>query len=313
MVYQLLMDKQYDLLVIGEINPDIILSGPDVTPVFGQAEKLIESGVLTIGSSSVIMACGAARLGLRVGFIGLVGDDPLGRYMLESMRERGIDTSHCLVNPEVATGFSVILSQPDDRAILTFPGSIPLLQRSQIDDALLSATRHLHLSSYFLLDQLRPELPTLFAAARQQGVTTSLDTNWDPAGEWAMAEMLPQCDIFLPNAAEVRQITGKTDIEDGVDQLAAAVGMLAVKMGGEGGVARQGEAAAGAKPPLVSVVDTTGAGDSFTAGFIFGYLQGWPLREALQLAVVCGSLSTRAAGGTAGQPTLAEALEYLEQ
>lgn len=89
----------FDLLIIGEINPDIILRGTDVVPVFGQVEKMVEAADLTIGSSSVITACGAARLGLKVAFVGVVGDDLYGRFMLNAMQERGIDASHCLIDP----------------------------------------------------------------------------------------------------------------------------------------------------------------------------------------------------------------------
>jgi sugar/nucleoside kinase (ribokinase family) len=154
-----------DLLVIGEINPDLVLRGQDVTPAFGQAEKLVEDAHLTIGSSSVITACGAARLGLEVAFIGLVGDDEFGRFMLDAMQARGIDTRGCIVDPDVATGMSVILSQPHDRAILTYSGTMPLLRLEQIDETLLRRARHVHVGSYFLLDNLRPDLPELFARA----------------------------------------------------------------------------------------------------------------------------------------------------
>jgi len=82
----------FDLLVIGEINPDLILRGPDVTPAFGQAEKLIEAATLTVGSSSVIMACGAARLRLRTGFGGAVGDDAFGRFVLGGMDTGRVQT-----------------------------------------------------------------------------------------------------------------------------------------------------------------------------------------------------------------------------
>ncbi len=298
--------KSIDLLVIGEINPDLILRGQDIVPAFGQAEKLVEEARLAIGSSAVIMACGAARLGLRVAFVGVVGDDMFGRFMLEAMVERGLDTSACLVDQEVQTGVSVILSRPDDRAILTCAGSIPILRIDQIDETLLQRARHLHVGSYFLLDRLRPDLPDLFARARQEGLTTSLDTNWDPRGTWKVAEMLPHCDVFLPNAAEARLITGEEDFDSALETLAAKIPTLAVKLGAAGGLAREGKNVITAPPPKVNVIDTTGAGDSFDAGFLYGYLQGWPLAKSLKTAVACGSLSTRAAGGTSAQPTLAE-------
>jgi sugar/nucleoside kinase (ribokinase family) len=301
------MDKEFDLVVIGEINPDLILHGDDVVPEFGQAEKLIEEARLTIGSSSAIMACGAARLGLKVAFVGLVGDDEFGHFMLDSMQERGVDTSACIINQSFATGISVILSQPEDRAILTYLGTIPLLQKEQIDESMIQQARHLHLGSYFLLDAIRPDLPALFSRARENGVTTSLDTNWDPSGRWDLADMLLHVDVFFPNENEVLHISGEKHFEPALDVLAKRVPTLAVKLGAEGGLVRQGDKTITAPALAVNVADTTGAGDSFDAGFLYGYLNEYTLEESLALACACGSLSTRSAGGTTAQPTLDEA------
>lgn len=307
------MTKKFDLLVIGEINPDLILRGNDVVPEFGQAEKLVEHAELTIGSSSVITACGAARLGLSVAFIGLVGDDQFGRYMLDAMQERGIDVSACAVDKTIATGMSVILSNPDDRAILTYPGTMPHLRLDQIDESLLQRIKHLHVGSYFLLDALRPALPGLFSRARAAGVSVSLDTNWDPAGEWNVVPVLPHIDLFFPNRNEVSLMSGATGFEQGLAILAGQIPLLAVKLGADGGLACRGEESVTAPSLVVNVVDTTGAGDSFNAGFLYGYLNDYPLEKSLNLACACGSLSTRTAGGTAAQPTLAEVQSALQQ
>ncbi len=304
--------RPYDLLVAGEINPDLILRG-DVEPAFGQAEKLVEDAVLTVGSSAVILAMGAARLGLRVAFVGKCGDDVFGHFMRQAMEERGIDTAGVLVIPDQPTGFSVILSRPDDdRAILTFPGLIPALREEEVPDRLLAQARHLHVASLFLQTALQPGLPRLLDRARALGLTTSLDTNWDPRGEWQVAAFLERCDVFFPNREEVLRITGAGDLATGLDILARQVPILAVKLGAEGGLARQGATTVRVPALPVEAVDTTGAGDSFDAGFLYGYLRGWPLERALKLAVVCGSLSARATGGTAAQPTLDEALTALE-
>ena len=115
--------KPYDILVAGEINPDLVLTG-DVTPAFGQAEKLVESASFSIGSSSAIFACGAARLGLKVGFIGVCGDDLFGHFMLDEMTRRQVDVAPVIVDSSVSTGMSVILSTASDRAILTHLGSM---------------------------------------------------------------------------------------------------------------------------------------------------------------------------------------------
>ena len=307
------MKREFDLLVIGEINPDLIVSGHDVIPEFGQAEKLVEDARLTIGSSSVITACGAARLGLTVAFIGLVGDDELGRFMLEAMKGHGIDISACVVDPATTTGISVILSGPDDRAILTYPGTIPLLRIDQIDESLLQRTRHLHLGSYFLLDTLRPRLPDLFSHARDHGLTTSLDTNWDPSNKWDVTPILPHIDLLLPNKNEVLLVSGKENFLDAMDTLAAQVPTLAVKLGALGGLARRGDKVVTTPALAVEVVDTTGAGDSFNAGFLYGHLNDYTLQDSLALAGACGSLSTRSAGGTAAQSTLNEAQVAIQQ
>ncbi len=305
--------RPFDLLVIGEINPDLILQGGDLVPAFGQSEKLVENARLTIGSSSVMVACGAARLGLSTAFIGVVGDDLFGHFMLDAMQAHGIDISACKVKPSLSTGFSVILSQPQDRAILTYAGSISRLSRSDINLDLLGHARHLHLSSYFLLDGLRPHVARLFQEAKTKGVSTSLDTNWDPSGHWdgGLSEVLPLCDIFLPNEAEAREITGTKSLTEALDVLSKQIPIIAVKAGSKGGVARYGDERITSPPLAVDVVDTTGAGDSFDAGFLYAYIHDWSPQEALRLACACGSLSTLGVGGTECQPTLVEAQEAL--
>ena len=305
-------DKAFDVVVVGELNADLILSG-DVTPEFGQVEKLIAGADLALGSSSAIFACGAARLGLRVAFIGKTGEDEFGRIVLRELGGRGVDTSGVVVDPHLQTGLSVILSRGSDRAILTFPGSIPTLRYSEIDQDILGRARHLHLGSYFMLDALRPDVPTLFNAAHSFGLSVSLDTNYDPAEQWdsELADSLALADVFLPNDSELRAITRQTSNEAALRSLAGLVPTVVVKLGAQGAIGQQGVRIAGADALPVAVVDTTGAGDSFDAGFVYGYLAGWELTRALRLACVCGSLSTRAAGGTAAQATLGEALEAM--
>lgn len=307
------MNRKFDLLVIGEINPDLIVRGRDVVPMFGQAEKLVDEARLTIGSSSVITACGAARLGLHVAFVGLVGEDEFGRFMLKAMGERGIDISACVVDGTADTGLTVILSTPDDRAMLTYPGAIPLLRRDQIDERLFLQARHLHIGSYFLLDVLRPALPDLLHKAQEQGMTTSLDGNWDPSGKWDLSAVLPHLDILFPNRNELQYITGEKEFFKGVNSLVAQVPTLAIKLGSLGGLARRGDNLAAAPALTVEVKDTTGAGDSFNAGFLYGQLNDYTLEESLALACACGSLSTRSTGGTAAQATLSEAQAAIRQ
>ncbi len=303
--------RSFDLLVVGELNPDAILVGESIEPEYGQVERLVDGGVLTIGSSGAIVACGAARLGMRVAYVGVVGDDAAGRFMLEELRARGIDVDRCRVDPERATGLSVVLSTGPDRAILTSIGAMSSLTAAEVGDETLAATGHLHVSSPYLQGGLREGLAELFGRARTAGASTSLDPGWDPAGGWSagVEEALAVTDVFLPNAAEACRFAGVSEPESALAALAERVETVVVKLGAEGAIARRGEEAARAEAPAVEAVDGTGAGDSFAAGFLCGLGSGMPLGEALRLGIACGSLSTRSLGGVDAQPALAEALE----
>jgi sugar/nucleoside kinase (ribokinase family) len=304
--------KKYDILVPGELNPDLILTDPDLDPRFGQAEVLVQDAALTPGSSSVIFACGASRLGLKVAFVGVVGEDIFGRFMLDSLSARGVDISHVIVDPDQKTGLTVILNRIDDRAMLTHLGAINALRVEQIPDELLSQARHLHLASYFLQTKLQPKVPDLFRRARALGLTTSIDTNWDPEERWSgVHDLLNFTNVFLPNENEAFALTGAGSVDMSARKLAARADVVAVKMGEQGGLAIQCEDIQRAPAIPVEVVDTVGAGDSFDAGFVFGYLQGWSLQKTLKLGIACGSLSTRKSGGLEGQPTLDEAFGHL--
>jgi len=302
-----------DLLVLGDVNPDLVLADAAMDVAFGQAETLVDDAELTIGGSGAIMACGAARLGLRTALAGLVGRDQFGEFMLRAVAERGVDVSGVAVDPEVRTGLTVVLARPGDRAILTFPGAIALMTGARVDAGLVARARHVHVSSYFLQTGLAPGLAEVLRTAREGGATTSVDPNWDPAEQWdgGLRELLPLIDILLPNAVEACRIAGVGDASAAAAALAAAGPVVAVKLGPEGAVAAPaggGELVRAAPPQrLVDAVDAVGAGDAFDAGLICAVLDGRPLGDALAFACACGTLSLRAAGGTAAQATLAEA------
>ena len=303
------MAKPFDLIVVGDVNADLVLSG-DVTPVFGQVEKLLDDASLVIGGSATIFACGAARLGLRVAFVGKVGDDVFGHFMLDALNRRGIDTTGIVRDPVVKTGLTVILSRVHDRAMLTYAGTIGALRYDEIDLEIFELARHIHMGSYFLLENLLPDVPRLFAAAKRRGLTVSLDTNYDPAERWdsGIEETLRHVDIFLPNETELSRITRQADWRAGLAKAAEMVPTVVAKLGSEGAAVQQGSVFVHQPVLPVAVVDTTGAGDSFDAGFVYGHLAGWPLERTLGMAMACGASSTQAAGGTASQPNLEEAL-----
>lgn len=304
------------ILVAGDANLDLVLRG-DVVPRFGQAEQLLDSADLVLGSSAGICASGLARLGADVALVARIGTDTFGDRTMALLAANGVDAAAVLRTP-APTGVSVILSGPDDRAILTLTGAMTHLSVADVQASLLPAgaarpaAAHLHVAAYFLLPGLAAGLPGLLAEARSHGVTTSLDTNWDPAEAWkGLADCLPHLDIFLPNATEAvaiaRALGGDPDgAEEAARQLAACGPIVVVKDGPAGGFAVAGDQLVRAPGLVVGVVDTTGAGDSFDAGFLTAWLDRKDLPTAVRWGTAAGSLSTTGSGGTGGQATRAE-------
>jgi sugar/nucleoside kinase (ribokinase family) len=312
--------RAVDLLVVGDVNPDVVLSGVPRTIAYAQVEQLVDTGTLTVGGSAAILACGAARLGLRTALVGIVGDDAGGRFMLEQLAARGVDTSDCVTQSELATALTVHLVRDDDRAMLTFPGAIPALDAAVVGDELLRSVRHLHVSSFFLQPLLAGGLRGLFERAHAAGATTSLDTNWDPLDRWeGLAEVLPGTDVLLPNSEEALAVAQALDpaeparqLDDAVAALAAHGPLPVVKCGADGAILCADGRLVSAAAVTAGIADSVGAGDSFDAGFLAGLLNGYPLERSLRLAAACGALSLRGAGGTGWQAALDEALRAAD-
>jgi ribokinase len=266
-----------DVLVVGDANPDLILRG-DVRPRFGQVEQLLTAADLVLGGSASITAAGLARLGVRTALLTAIGHDVFGDVTRRAVTDRGVELREVSRDERIPTGLSVILSEPGDKAILTLPGTIPSLLPSDLTDDQLTGFRHLHMASLYLQPSLAAGLAPVFARAHERGLTTSLDTNWDPAGRWeSIGAILEHTDVFLPNANELRAVTGITDLD-----------AAARSLGGTTVVMKDGEHGARA----------WWKGNSATAP---GHAV--EVEEALRWAVAAGSLSTRASGGTAAQAT----------
>jgi sugar/nucleoside kinase (ribokinase family) len=306
----------FDLLVIGDCNPDVLVLGDDLTPEFGQQEKLVTSMTLVVGGSASITAVAAARLGLRVALVAAIGDDAAGNFMLAELARAGVDTDAMVVRAPLPTGMTVALSRGDDRAILTAEGAIATLTAADVPADLLAAARHVHVSSYFLLERsLGPGLAALLATARAAGASTSLDTNWDPAGTWGadfFPGVLAQTDLLLPNEAEALRIAGTANLPAATASLTEAGGAIAVKLGARGALYADRPRQYLATPPPISPVDTTGAGDCFNAGLLTGLLRGFEPPDALALGCAVGAASTQGIGGTGASPELATALALAE-
>ena len=298
------------VLVAGEINVDLICQGYHAFPTPGR-EVLVDDFKMVLGSASAICAMGLARLGTPVTFFGKVGDDPTGHFCLDAMRARGIDLSLVVADPDVTTGVTVAITSPADRALVSYLGSIAALRAEDVPRELFRSARHLHVSSYYLQEGLRPGVAGLFREARAAGLTTSLDPGFDPSETWGpdLVETLAHVDVFFPNEVELAALTRIEDPEKAVRALQKGKTKVIAKLGARGAMAIRdgGEVVRVPAPSGVTVTDTTGAGDSFDAGFLHAWLAGASLGDCLRLGAACGALSTRGLGGTATQADLAEA------
>jgi sugar/nucleoside kinase (ribokinase family) len=290
------------VLVVGEINVDLILHGAHAFPKPGK-EVLVDDVVMTLGSASAICAMGLARLGTQVTFIGKVGTDSWGDYCIDKMANGGVDPMSIIQDPALRTGITVSITSPRDRALVSYLGSIAALTAEDVPDDTLSGHAHLHVSSYFLQEGLRQGCRALFARARAAGLTTSLDPGFDPSERWGVdiLRTLEETDVFLPNEVELAGITGRTDVAEALRRLDNGRTRTVAKLGARGCMTLEGGEPLAVPAFAVEPLDTTGAGDSFDAGFLHAWLQGMPLLDCLRWGAACGSLSTRGLGGTSRQ------------
>lgn len=306
------MTKVYDIIAFADTCVDLILRDDDIAPRFGQVEKLVADYELVMGGSCCIFATQAAKLGLQVALLGSVGDDVFGRLILDTLKSAGVDTRHMLVDKKLRTGVTVHMVQGDDRAMLTYPGSSNALTAAEVSAELLSMARHLHYGSLFLQAGLFPHWIDLLKRAKGLGLTVSLDTNWDPSAAWNINidEALPLVDVLLPNEQEAMRLSDVSSLAEATESLRKKAPVLAVKRGSEGASvwtsdleARQTVIAADAGG------DGIGAGDSFDAGFLAGWLNGLGAQDCLSIACQCGRAVAGQVGGIKGQPTRSDIQE----
>jgi sugar/nucleoside kinase (ribokinase family) len=306
------MEKR--ILVVGELNVDLIVSGLAAFPTLGK-EIVAESLGRVLGSSSAICAAGMARLGAQVDFLGKVGTDENGEFVIDQLNQLRVGTTHVMQDEVVGTGVTISLTYPKDRALITYPGCIPHLRLEDINTSILRDYSHLHVSSYYLQKGLLVGLPGLFAQAHRQALTVSLDTGCDPERRWNsdLLPLLNLVDIFLPNEEEACAIAHTDDAELALRKLAERARLVVVKRGASGAMALRDGQVIRSPSFKVNAMDTTGAGDSFDAGFIYAYVvREMPLEEALRFANACGAISTTGIGGTAAQPTQDQVMVFLQ-
>ena len=291
---------RFDVTLAGELNLDLILYGLPVE-LPSERELLADRMMLTLGSSTAIVAHNLAALGCKVGFVSRIGSDALGQIALERLSASGVDVTKVRrTEGEKQTGLTVILQRAKERNILTYPGTIFDLTLADLDFDYLTDSGHFHLSSYYLQRGLRPHVGELFRRLKAEGLTISLDTNDDPDDQWegGLEDVLRYVDVFLPNAREAKLVTKSDDLDKAVARLAELVPLVVIKRGEEGAMAQRGPERFQSSPVKVDFVDPVGAGDSFDAGFLSQYVRGADLPACLAAGNMAGAFSTTMPGGT---------------
>ncbi|MFD3000601.1 carbohydrate kinase family protein [Pontibacter toksunensis] len=300
---------KFDVAVVADLCLDIVFAG-DVTPIYGQVEQFVEDYQVELGGSAAIFASQLTKLGGRVGMLGTVGTDPFGNLLLQRLQELGISTEYIQPSPLFKTSVGLGLARGKDRAMLTYKGSLNDVTAERLrDSGLLEKSGHLHIASYFLLEQLQSYWLEELKLMKQTGITVSLDTNWAPKENWgAVHGVLEFVDVFIPNEEEALRISGKTNVEEAGAWLSRFGCLVVIKRGESGAMVFKGDAVLEYQVPGsllkgLTIADTTGAGDNFDAGFIYAWLQHASLDECVELAMRCGTGSLSAMGGIAAQLT----------
>jgi sugar/nucleoside kinase (ribokinase family) len=242
-----------------------------------------------------------------------VGRDYFGDFCIRALQQLGVSTRHVARKADEKTGVTIALSGKRDRALVTHTGAVATLTSEGIDEALLKRHDHLHLTSYYLQKALQPSFAGIFRRAKTLGLTTSFDPNSDPAKKHSKTidNVLRYTDVLFLNEREASQLTSSRTPRAGLQLLGTKVRCVVIKRGRRGAMAIREGATVAHTGFKVTAVDTTGAGDSFDAGFVSAYLREAQMAECLRIGNACGAMCATRVGGTAGQPTQTELEEFL--
>jgi sugar/nucleoside kinase (ribokinase family) len=306
---------RYDVLCVGILVADLVVPPLAKVPVPGELVK-VETLLLSTGGCAANTAVDLARLNGRVAVAGRVGNDVFATFIRQDLEANGVDTAGVRVSPSSPTSRTVILNiLGDDRRYIHMVGANAELKAEDIDLERVRQARCLYVGGYGLFPGFGPDaLAALFRFARQHGVLTVLDVAGVNAAEGLapFQVVLPYADAFLPNGDEARLITGEVDpLRQAEHFIACGAGIVVITEGEGGALVRTPHAAWRAGVYQVPVVDPSGAGDAFDAGFILGLLQGWDLPRTLAFASAIGASVCTQLGTTAGVWTLPAALEFV--
>ena len=306
------MQKKWDVFVYGDVNIDLVVPGVETLPDPG-TEVDVPVMETFVGGGAALFALGIAKLGLTPVFQGSVGRDMYGVYIRNLFRALGVDDTLLSDHETKKTGISISFTTERDRCFLTYRGTNEGLSLKNMDLDMLPGARHVHVTGYEGLPNHAEYLDVLKKIRAMGDVTVSFDVGWDGSGVWyeGIFELLPMIDVLFMNETECLHYTRAADVEEGAKRLAESAGMAVIKLGKRGAMAVKDGEVWHMPGYRVTAVDTTGAGDSFNAGFVYGYLRGLPMEDCLRCGNGCGALSVTKLGGNTGFPTRAELENWI--
>lgn len=296
------------MLVYGPLFCDLIFTALPRMPELGRE---VFAGDLTVAvGGSAIVAAALHRLGVRVGLIADLGSDPLSHVVRSLLDELGLDQTLIRSHPFPLPQVTAALSFPHDRAFVTRfqrPGQ-PRDMRALLAE---HQSRHIHVCGFLALE----ETPDIVGLAQGVGLTVSMDLGWDEDAlrGSTLREAITRLDVFMPSKCELCAVMETDVAEEALARASAAMpgGIVVMKDGSWGATAIQHDRRVTVQALPMKVLDTTGAGDSFDAGFLYAFINGLPLADCLRYGNICGGLATTAAGGAAAAPTLEEVRKWL--
>jgi sugar/nucleoside kinase (ribokinase family) len=305
-----------ELVTVGVVCADVMARPVEALPPRGHLALVDQLG-MHLGGLAGVTAAVYARLGGTAAFVGRVGRDSFGEFLVGALRDAGVDTRGVARDDAAATSATVVVVSGDgERTFLHHIGANAVVTPADIDLGLFPGVRCLHWGGPGITPELEgAAMAGVYARARAAGIVTSMDTCHDGKGVWLplIADSLPHLDIVFTSIEEARQYTGCHSTDEIAGFLRArGVGIVVIKLGAEGLIVASEEGTLALPAHCVRVVDTTGAGDAACAGFLYGHLRGWSLRDCGRLANAVGGLTVQVMGGSGGVASLAAVQEFME-
>ncbi|MEX0710975.1 MAG: sugar kinase [Pirellulales bacterium] len=306
-----------DCLSVGVLVADHLCAPIPRLPKSGEL-MLTDHLLLNIGGCASNAAMDLARLGVKVGVVGCVGEDAFGRFVIETLEAEGIDTSSIRRVAGVGTSGTLIINvKGEDRRFIHTVGANALLSIADIPIDRIGEVKVLYVGGYLLLPGLvAQDLTRLFREARRQGVKTVLDVVMPgPGDHWRQLEgLLGETDVFLPNNDEAAALTGLDDPrQQALRFREAGAGTVVITCGDRGTVLVSDSLRVQADVYPVPYVGATGAGDAFDAGYIAGLLAGGDPRECLEWGSALGASCVRSISATESVFDRAEAETFIRE